>query len=159
MPTRPGSPIYTYINDSGPQGHTDGSNGAVVLSAQSTDELGAPISLGAQGALASAASCVRFDQAAGPLEQAPLNPLQRQKLARFVKNLPAAAGPTTIYALPGGGCAFVSEVPGRVPGSKAVYEKQVDCAGNTTQYWKTTFDPQGNLLHVKDKIHGTEITP
>lgn len=82
-----------------------------------------------------------------------------QNLARFVEKLPTAAGPITIYALPDDGCAFVSEVPGRVPGSKAVYEKQVDCGGNTTQYWKTTFDPQGNLLHVKDKIHGTEITP
>lgn len=82
-----------------------------------------------------------------------------QNLARFAEKLPAAAGPIAIYALPGDGCAFVSEVPGRVPGSKAVYEKQVDCSGNTTQYWKTTFDPQGNLLHVKDKIHGTEITP
>jgi hypothetical protein len=30
MPTRPGSHIYTYINDSGPQGHSDGSNGASV---------------------------------------------------------------------------------------------------------------------------------
>lgn len=44
--------------------------------------------------------------------------------------------------------------PGRVPGSKAVYEKQINATGKTTQYTKTTYDPQGNIVHVKDKING-----
>jgi hypothetical protein len=46
-----------------------------------------------------------------------------------------------------------------VPGSKAVYEKQVDAAGKTQQYTKTTLDPSGNVVHVKDKINGTVVTP
>ena len=44
--------------------------------------------------------------------------------------------------------------PGRVPGSKAVYEKQIDAAGKTIQYTKTTYDTQGNIIHVKDKMNG-----
>lgn len=44
--------------------------------------------------------------------------------------------------------------PGRVPGSKAVYEKQIDTAGKTIQSTKTTYDPKGNIVHVKDKLKG-----
>ena len=44
--------------------------------------------------------------------------------------------------------------PGKVTGSKAVYEKQIDATGKTTQYTKTTYDPEGNIVHIKDKIGG-----
>ena len=54
---------------------------------------------------------------------------QAKNLARFEKKLPAGAGPTAVRDLPGGGKAFQAEVPGRVPDSKAVYEKQVDANG------------------------------
>lgn len=47
---------------------------------------------------------------------------------------------------------FQAEVPDRVLGSRAVYEKQVDAAGRTVQYTKTTYDPAGSIPHVKDKI-------
>jgi hypothetical protein len=43
--------------------------------------------------------------------------------------------------------------PGKVPGSKAVYEKQIDVNGKTIQYTKTTYDPQDEIVHVKDKIN------
>ena len=58
MPTRPGSPIYTYINDSGPQGHTDGSDGAVVMVADKAEEAGptVPSEFRDDSALASATS-------------------------------------------------------------------------------------------------------
>ncbi len=83
---------------------------------------------------------------------------QATNLGRFVKKLPRGAGETTVRDLPGGGKVFQAEVPGRVPGSKAVYEKQVDAAGRTVQYTKTTYDPAGNIPHVKDKITG-EVFP
>jgi len=41
---------------------------------------------------------------------------------------------------------------GKVPGSSAIYEKQIDAAGKTTQYTKTTYDPAGDIVHVKDKL-------
>ena len=47
---------------------------------------------------------------------------------------------------------FTSEVPGKVPGSKAVYQKAVDANGVTTSFTKTTFDPQGNIVHIKNKL-------
>lgn len=61
--------------------------------------------------------------------------------------------------MPTGAKAFQANVPGRVPGSRAVYEKQVDAAGNTLEYTKTTYDPAGNIVHVKDKICGTVAEP
>jgi hypothetical protein len=84
---------------------------------------------------------------------------QAANLARFESKLPSAAGETAIHDLPGGGKAFQATVPGRVPGSAAVYEKQVDAAGKTLQYTKTTTDPAGNIVHVKDKINGTVVKP
>ncbi|MEW6533773.1 MAG: hypothetical protein AB1473_23285 [Thermodesulfobacteriota bacterium] len=82
-----------------------------------------------------------------------LNRLQLQNLQRFEKRLPAAASETEIYKLPGGGRVFRAEVPGKVPRSKAIYEKRVDAAGRTTGYTKTTVDPEGKVVHVKDKFN------
>jgi hypothetical protein len=88
-----------------------------------------------------------------------LTPEQMANLGRFEKKLPTGAGETAIHDLPGGGKAFQAEVLGKVPGSKAIYEKQVDAAGQTQQYTKTTLDPAGKVVHVKDKINGTVVTP
>jgi hypothetical protein len=52
----------------------------------------------------------------------------------------------TVRELPGGGRVFSGEVPGRVPGSKAVYEKTVDSAGETVRYVKRTHTPTGEIL-------------
>jgi hypothetical protein len=84
---------------------------------------------------------------------------QAKNLKRFDGKLPAGAGETSIHDLPAGGRAFQAEVPGKVPGSKAIYEKQVGAAGETLQYTKTTMDPAGRIVHVKDKISGTVVTP
>ena len=43
------------------------------------------------------------------------------------------------------------ENPGKVPGSKAVYNKIVDSNGKTIKVYKDTFDPLGNLVNRKDK--------
>ena len=43
------------------------------------------------------------------------------------------------------------ENPGKVPGSKAVYNKIVNSDGKTIKVYKDTFDPAGNLVHRKDK--------
>ena len=41
------------------------------------------------------------------------------------------------------------ENPGRVPGSKAIYYKIIDSEGRTVRVYKETYDPNGNLVHVK----------
>ena len=43
------------------------------------------------------------------------------------------------------------ENPGRVPGSKAIYYKEVDSNGRTLKVYKETCNPNGNLVHRKDK--------
>ena len=80
-----------------------------------------------------------------------LNPEQLENLKRFEGKLPRNAWPTTVYELPNGGKMFQSEVPGRIPGSKAVYEKQVDARGVTISHTKTTYAPNGSIVHVKQK--------
>jgi len=86
-----------------------------------------------------------------------LAPQIAKNFTRFVNKLPRGARDVTVRDLPGGGKVFQAEVPGRVPGSKAVYEKQVDPAGRTIQVTKTTFDPAGNIVHVKDKMTGEQF--
>jgi hypothetical protein len=74
--------------------------------------------------------------------------------------MPQAAGPTTIRELPGGGKAFQSTVPSaNIPGSYAVYEKQIDAYGVTLEFNKTTYAPDGSIVHVKDKIRGITTVP
>jgi hypothetical protein len=88
---------------------------------------------------------------ADAVEGVSLTAEQAKNLARFNKALPSAATGTSVDSL-GDGVMFTSEVPGKVPGSKAVYQKAVDASGTTTNYVKTTFDPQGNVVHIKDKM-------
>ncbi|HVS54524.1 MAG TPA: RHS repeat-associated core domain-containing protein [Opitutaceae bacterium] len=82
---------------------------------------------------------------------------QAKNVARFEKSLPGVPEPTVVRPLPNGGVAAQANVPGRVPGSFATYEKQIDAAGKTIQYTKTTVDPAGNIVHVKDKISGVQL--
>jgi len=56
-------------------------------------------------------------------QEVDLNPRQSASLERFQRKLPNGAKTTEIHDLPSGGKAFQSEVPGRVPGSSATYEK------------------------------------
>jgi RHS repeat-associated protein len=79
-------------------------------------------------------------------------------LLRFEKKLPANVSATRIFNLPGGGKAFQADSASKnIPGSFAQYEKQVDAAGKTLQYTKTTFGPRGEI--IKDKISGQTFFP
>jgi hypothetical protein len=79
---------------------------------------------------------------------------QASSLSKFIKKLPSAAEETVVHNLPGGGKAFAANVPGKVPGSFAQYLKQVGPDGKTILYYKTTFNPLGGIVHVKDKLDG-----
>lgn len=81
-----------------------------------------------------------------------LNAKQAKNLKRFEKRLPSGAQETTVRQLPDGSASYTSSVPGRVPGSRAEYTKIVDEAGNTTSYVKTTYGPDGKIIHIKDKM-------
>lgn len=81
-------------------------------------------------------------------------------IQRFTSKLPAnAKNSVTVKPLPNGGVAAQGVSPGKVPGSSALYEKQIDSAGKTIQYTKTTTTPDGAIAHVKDKITGNVVTP
>lgn len=84
-----------------------------------------------------------------------LTAAQAKNVDRFTSKLPANAKDSlSLKALPNDGVAAQAVSPGRVPGSSAVHEKQIDATGKTIQYTKTTYDPAGNIVHVKDKING-----
>ncbi len=57
----------------------------------------------------------------------------------------------TISRQSDGSYHFTMEKPGNVPGSKAIYHKLVSSDGETVRVYKDTFDPQGNLVHRKEK--------
>jgi hypothetical protein len=83
------------------------------------------------------------------IEKSLLNESQLTNLRRFEKKI--GSTPYTLHqAKPG--LAFSAEVPGKVPGSKAIYEKVVDKGGNTMSFTKTTYTPEGKIVHIKDKI-------
>jgi hypothetical protein len=90
------------------------------------------------------------------LERSALNEAQASNFKRFEKKLPAGSEPPTLHQV-NNGVAFKGEVPGRVPGSKAVYEKVVDAEGNSLAYTKTTYTPNGSIVHIKDKIDDSII--
>ena len=99
-------------------------------------------------------------RAAQAAERAAPTAEQLANLARFEKKLPANATPTEIFDLPNGGRAFQANSPSKnIPNSFAQYEKQVDAAGNTLQFTKTTFGPNGEIIHVKDKMGGGTFIP
>jgi hypothetical protein len=80
---------------------------------------------------------------------------QTKNIVRFADKLPANAKDSVILrSLPNDGVAAQAVSPGRVLGSSATYEKQIDSAGKTIQYTKTTRTPNGEIAHVKDKIGG-----
>ena len=83
-----------------------------------------------------------------------------QNVKRFIQSnkVPARLGTVEAKNLPSGGVAVQATKPGDVPGSKAVYEKQIDADGTTTQSTKTTYDPDGNIVNVKDKLTGEVYT-
>lgn len=73
-------------------------------------------------------------------------------LNRFQKRLPRHANPIRIYNLPNGGKAFQADIPAKnISGSYATYEKQIDAAGITLFYTKTTYAPDGSIVHIKQK--------
>lgn len=89
-----------------------------------------------------------------------MTPLQQSNIRRFLKKIPNNARDNIeINKLPNGGVAVKATSFGKVSGSRAVYEKQIDAEGNTVQFTKTTIDPKGSIVHVKDKIRGQVWTP
>ncbi len=82
-----------------------------------------------------------------------LNPKIQENLSRFKSRLSVANRKNvTVTKNANGTYTFNSTVPGKVPGSKAVYSKTVDSKGTTISVTKSTFDPKGNIVHVKDKL-------
>lgn len=142
-------------------GHTPASPGrAAVASAADADAsvtrviaVSAGRSAQTHGGAAGTASLAR-PISSGRLVSVPvgLEQSQASSYVRFAKKLPVGHDAILTFELPGGGKAFQSSVPGRVSGSYAVYEKQVSFTGETLQYTKTTYDPLGHIIHVKDKL-------
>jgi hypothetical protein len=86
------------------------------------------------------------------VERGALNAKQAKNYNRFLKKFAKGLDEPEIRRLPDGTTAYTSTVPGRVPGSYAEYTKIVDEAGNTVQMVKTTYAPDGKIVHIKDKF-------
>jgi RHS repeat-associated protein len=72
---------------------------------------------------------------------------------RFVSKMPAnSKGSATYELLEDGNYLFKATSPGKVPGSSALYEKLVNPLGETLKMNKTTFAPDGSIIHIKPKL-------
>jgi Phage Mu protein F like protein len=81
-----------------------------------------------------------------------LTEAQAENLRRFDKKLPKDAGEIKILKGENGQRIFRADVPAKnIPGSFARYEKIVDAQGNTVSYTKTTYAPDGSIVHTKVK--------
>ena len=72
---------------------------------------------------------------------------------RFVSKIPANSKASASFELlEDGNYLFKATSPGKVPGSSALYQKWVNPQGETFKMLKTTFAPDGSIIHIKPKI-------
>ena len=85
-----------------------------------------------------------------------INSLQgevRNNFKRFISKIPANSKTNATWrVLDDGNYLFQTISPGKVPGSTALYEKIVSPQGETLKMIKTTFSPQGDIIHIKSKL-------
>ncbi|WP_454997014.1 RHS repeat-associated core domain-containing protein [Capnocytophaga leadbetteri] len=85
-----------------------------------------------------------------------INSLQgevRNNFKRFISKIPANSKTNATWrVLDDGNYLFQTISPGKVPGSTALYQKIVSPQGETLKMIKTTFSPQGDIIHVKSKL-------
>ncbi|NPD47901.1 hypothetical protein HNS40_20235 [Lentimicrobium sp. S6] len=81
-----------------------------------------------------------------------INPNVQVNYKRFVKKIPAnSKSSAELIPLENGNFLMQATSPGRVPGSRALYQKWVDPTGKTFRMLKTTYGPNGKIIHVKPK--------
>jgi RHS repeat-associated protein len=72
---------------------------------------------------------------------------------RFIRKMPANSKANSSFKqLIDGNYLFQATSPGKVPGSNALYQKWVNPQGETIKMIKTTFAPDGSIIHVKSKF-------
>jgi len=76
-----------------------------------------------------------------------------QNFKRFMSKIPANSNVNaSLTLLRDGNYLMEANSAGKVPGSIALYQKWVNPQGVTIKMFKTTIDPQGNVVHVKSKL-------
>ncbi len=85
----------------------------------------------------------------------------KSNYSRFVSKIPANSKASASFELlEDGNYLFKATSPGKVPGSSALYQKWVNPQGETFNMIKTTFAPDGSIIHIKpnsDMRNRTEI--
>ena len=77
----------------------------------------------------------------------------KSNYGRFVSKMPANAKSSASFKqLKDGNYLFEATSPGNVTGSKAIYQKWVNPQGETFKMVKTTYAPDGSIIHVKPKF-------
>lgn len=77
---------------------------------------------------------------------------QAKNLQRFIEKLPKNSENIRVRDFLGGKIFQADSPAANIPGSFARYEKQIDATGNTILYTKTTYGPNGKIVHVAPKF-------
>lgn len=81
-----------------------------------------------------------------------LSEVQTQNLKRFLDKAPANSTNLRVRQFLDGSAVFQIDSPAaNIPGSFATYEKQVDALSKTLQFTKTTYAPDGSIVHIAPK--------
>ena len=82
-------------------------------------------------------------------------------MKRFLDKIPKNSIDIRVKDFLNKGKVFQADSPAsNIPGSFARYEKQIDAAGKTTSYTKTTVGPKGDIVHVSPKFPpGPKVYP
>ncbi|MCF0064084.1 FG-GAP-like repeat-containing protein [Dyadobacter chenwenxiniae] len=76
----------------------------------------------------------------------------KSNYGRFISKIPAnSKASSSFQLLDDGNYLFQAISPGKVPGSSALYQKWVNPLGETLKMMKTTFAPDGSIIHIKPK--------
>jgi LysM repeat protein len=78
----------------------------------------------------------------------------KSNYGRFAKDMPVNAKSSSSWKLlDDGNYLFEATSPAtNIPGSKAVYQKWVNAQGETIKMLKTTYAPDGSIVHIKPKF-------
>lgn len=77
----------------------------------------------------------------------------KSNYGRFLSKIPAnSKSSASFQVLDDGNYLFQATSPGKVLGSSALYQKWVNPHGETVKMIKTTFAPDGSIIHIKPKL-------
>ncbi len=125
-----------------------------------TEIIASEVGVAAPGAAIGSVVISRAEAFSKAAKSAPsLTTAQIESLKSFAGKIPSnSKSSLSVTVQKNGTATFTAVSPGKVPGSKAVYQKVVAPDGTTKSVPKTVYDPAGKVVSVKEKTKSVDKT-